>query len=680
MASHFASRVARQAPERPRFRLYYGAEPLTRVLTRWVKSHRNDPLETGAASLMRQLSYNPDREALVGELVRLQERGSTLATYCVAVNRISGYLLPRDVQTGQDLLISLCVEGFQAAYVALLDKVTTRELKGPRSRELLWALSNGAGKFVEHCVLLYARAWLEGVIEVPYTRACQLAYRLLESARGGCWDALNLFFELAVRMPGSEFPREYLDTALDMLRLAAASRWSDAMYKYGSLYCSGHFLATNFDAGFMWLERSWKTGNLDAGCLYADLISHLRGDLDSKVEAQHILEKCCSYMHPQSMAALADLFMELEDTRSASVPLLLRAAELGYAEPLVTVAWENLMEANLRDQKQWRNHLMALARPPLDKAPCARHKRCLYLLMLSGQNEEMRMQTLQSLKHCASQGYGPAAASLAEIAHFGLWQVPRKEGQVKKWLAVASRLHEPRAVSLKVLREFEQLDRLPVDKRLERESELMPQLEWGCRKNDLLAIALTLSRLLYLTDIDLYRRNRKRLSPDRVKDLHEHCSSMLGYLQAHALGNGDLAVFVFLIGQFTEAYSLGIHNDFARTYGKSMNLGPRCDCSHLIEAFIFCAQRLGDPHASEMLVMLQKLRKLVAADRAEKQDRKGEARPGQTPGKTSGKTSARTPGNKTSGKAPEKAPEKKSGPRTWFRSLVRRGAKSEDGS
>ena len=610
MAAHFASRTARPAPGRSRHTFYYGAWPLTRMLTDWVRRHKSDALETGAAALMRQLSYCEDREPLVRNLVRLQEQGSRLATFCVAVNKISGHLLPRAEQEGRALLLNLAKEGFDPAFAALLEKVTLRDLKGQQGPELMKLVSQGAARNVEFCVLLYARAWLEGLLDVSYTRGCQLVIRLLGAARDGCWDALDLLLELAMRLPANEFPGDYVDGALDVLRIAAASHWPEAMYKYGFLYCHGHFVSSDFRLGLMWLERAWKAGNLDAGCLYAELAPLLCSDKDTRIKTQQILEECCKYMHPQALALMGELFMDEKETREAGTSLLVRAAELGHAEPLVTMLWQRLLKMNLRSRNMKHERLLALSRPPLDRALCARHKRALYILMLPV-DDQKRHQCLQELKNCAMSGYGPAASTLAELYGLGLWRVPKKEGQFQKWLAVASRLHEPRALSLKILQEFETLRKLPADRREQEESDLFHLLEWACRKNDLLAVAITMSMILHLNDAELARRDRKYRSrgPSErsLQDIYVHCADMLGYLQTRAMGTGDLAVFVFLSEQFMQAALLGLHDDFARYYCDTMGVCENGTCFNLAEMFLFCAERLGEPEAEDMGLMVQKL-------------------------------------------------------------------------
>ena len=177
--------------------MYLGFTSPEHLTDLWEESHRNEPGETRAAELWRTLhsgevtKVGETIEALARKLWDLHEKGSRIATYAVAQGKLSGTFLPADPEEGERLLHTLCDEGFPAAFAQLLKDVTVEnpEQRTPCSAEILELIARGTELGLDRALVLQSQAWIKGWVVLEPAEARELAIRLLNAARNGCWES-----------------------------------------------------------------------------------------------------------------------------------------------------------------------------------------------------------------------------------------------------------------------------------------------------------------------------------------------------------------------------------------------------------------------------------------------------------------------------------------------------------
>ena len=202
--------------------MYLGFTSPEHLTDLWEESHRNEPGETRAAELWRTLhsgevtKVGETIEALARELWDLHEKGSRIATYAVAQGKLSGTFLPADPEEGERLLHTLCDEGFPAAFAQLLKDITVEnpEQRTPCSAEILELIARGTELGLDRALVLQSQAWLKGWVVLEPAEARELAIRLLNAARNGCWEALHTLLQLYANVPPDVMPEEFLKSAL----------------------------------------------------------------------------------------------------------------------------------------------------------------------------------------------------------------------------------------------------------------------------------------------------------------------------------------------------------------------------------------------------------------------------------------------------------------------------------
>ena len=217
-----SSKTSSRASKETCPKMYLGFTSPEHLLDLWRESHRDDPGETRAAELWRTLHSDEETklgettEALPRELWELHEKGARIATYAVAQGKLSGTFLPADPEEGERLLHTLCDEGFPAAFAQLLKDVTVEnpEQRTPCSAEILELIARGTELGLDRALVLQSQAWLKGWIVLEPAEARELAIRLLNAARNGCWEALHTLLQLYANVPPDVMPEEFLKSAL----------------------------------------------------------------------------------------------------------------------------------------------------------------------------------------------------------------------------------------------------------------------------------------------------------------------------------------------------------------------------------------------------------------------------------------------------------------------------------
>ncbi len=349
----------------------------------------------------------------------LHEQGTQLATYALAMGKMTGTFLPADQEGGEVLLRTLCERGSPAAFAQLLKDVYRDMLvdepnqRMPCSEQILALITLGSALGVEICLILHGQAWLKGWVRPDKTEARKLALSLLDAARGGCWEALRTFLEICIRIPPGYLEEQFVAPSL-LLEKAAKAGWIEAMYFLGADCVNARLLPRDFEYAKKWLYKAWCNDHPGAGAMYSEVLVGQSSPKKLMDEARLVLETCCSRGHPRAMVSMSDYIMHVEGgyTRE-SEDFMRKGVKLGLAEPYVSYLWHYLIRDLRENPGRKSRYLKALSSPLFAKALCARHKAALFVLMTDKNSAPLATGPWQSSR--TAQGSG-----MARLRH--LWQ------------------------------------------------------------------------------------------------------------------------------------------------------------------------------------------------------------------------------------------------------------------
>ncbi len=509
---------------------YLDTPPVSRVLSRWLREHRDQPLEQKAGGQLRRLGDPAAREASLAELARLDREGSALAAYCLGVARCNGEILPEDRDEARRLFERAAGRNFPLAFEELAKA-------GEAGSDLL---EKGALAGSARCSLACAGEFLAGRAPCGPGETEKIAGLLLRDARRGSWKALALFLEIFDR-PCADFLREETKSAgWSLLRTAARTGLPQAMWQLG--------LRLRNEEGRELLSRAWERGFVPAGVSLALDIFHRSPEDEAWTEkATGILEEACRRGNARACALYGQYLAHLEEAKGFD--LLREAARLGEPAPLADLLLGAAFGA--RGSQLLRDLMYEFEVEPLASAAagkCRLGQFCMTDLL-----EPCPERGMALLREAAEEGFGPACGLLADILALGLYgRAPDRE-QALRWAEKGLRLGDPRSVWQVVFLTAE----MPEGQAKHGEKELLDLAGWADRRRDLCARTRSLVVELALLDATRPKKDDVEKALDRLAE------EVMG-IHARARQQGDVAALAFLVAAFCDGTKESLLRGLAR--------------------------------------------------------------------------------------------------------------------
>ena len=578
-----ASKVSRHYHNMGAIRLYYGVPPASQLISDFLKSSWATPDDDRAREILLAMTVGQkDRSRGHAELSALAGKGSMLAAYVLAVRdygdpRGAGYA--RAAQT----LEELADRNFWPAMYQLVGSWTTKDLQSSleESGQRIRTLASYARKGSIFAVILLGQAYLEGRFRAGRNQVDVLLVQLLEGVRLRSWECLRILISIYTTVLPEELAHDFLEPAIEMLRLAALAGMTDAMSLLAKQYQTGRILPRNIDRSLFWYRKAWLAGSLDAGCTYARMLLDC-AESDAEIdEARRILEYGCSQMHAASHVGLAEYFLKvLPDDKDhvTFIRLIQTAARLGDPSLYARYLYEGMRDGESQEGTNGFND------------PCMRTPEAVFMNVMGTILAHARKKpvprptgsTLRRLEALANEGFVPACDTLAEINHFGLYGYNRDSARARHWLAHGRQLHSLRCWTLHTLIELERA----MDGRTPGHvlDNLLSRLHTLGDYDDMLAQAAVACQIAMLDSPDADKAYRNELK-DKGHFVMETPAKILSEIIMKAGHTGDLAALAYIGLQFGSAYGCVMHKTLASLVGQYLGLGDWLNCRHIAQ---FC--------------------------------------------------------------------------------------------
>lgn len=578
-----ASKVSRHYHNMGAIRLYYGVPPASQLISDFLKSSWATPDDDRAREILLAMTVGQkNRSRGYAELSALAGKGSMLAAYVLAVRdygdpRGAGYA--RAAQT----LEELADRNFWPAMYQLVGSWTTKDLQSSleESGQRIRTLASYARKGSIFAVILLGQAYLEGRFRAGRNQVDVLLVQLLEGVRLRSWECLRILISIYTTVLPEELSHDFLEPAIEMLRLAALAGMTDAMSLLAKQYQTGRILPRNIDRSLFWYRKAWLAGSLDAGCTYARMLLDC-AESDAEIdEARRILEYGCSQMHAASHVGLAEYFLKvLPDDKDhvTFIRLIQTAARLGDPSLYARYLYEGMRDGGGQEETNGFND------------PCMRTPEAVFMNVMGTILAHARKKpvprptgsTLRRLEALANEGFVPACDTLAEINHFGLYGYNRDSARASHWLAHGRQLHSLRCWTLHTLIELERA----MDGRTPRHvlDNLLSRLHTLGDYDDMLAQAAVACQIAMLDSPDADKAYRNELK-DKGHFVMETPAKILSEIIMKAGHTGDLAALAYIGLQFGSAYGCVMHKTLASLVGQYLGLGDWLNCRHIAQ---FC--------------------------------------------------------------------------------------------